>query len=171
MKSYCSLRIDIGDRESAFDGGFRRLADDRRLRQHGVGIRVSEMANYVENSRGTTTSCGAKDIGRVNVVVFVVVVVWSHKLNVIFIIRDSVFVDWIESLKAYNSFKTILQSKLLQCLGSVDFVCVCEYLNSKKKEKRISLEKYLSDKIEGFFFCLFCFALFVIVVKVLTILR
>lgn len=79
------------------------------------------MTNYVENLRAIGASCGGSSR--------------FHKPNVILIIRNSVLVSRIQSLKAYNPFKTVFQSEPAENFNSMNFVRICEdlYLFSPRK--------------------------------------
>lgn len=77
---------------------------------------------------------------------------WTGELNVILIIRHNVFVDRIQSLKAYDPLKTIFQTKDVECFNSMDLVSICEDLIYKlNSENHINIHNNLTPLLYKIF--------------------
>lgn len=107
--SYCSLRVDLGNYESLFNGIYRWFADNWRLRKVFIGIWSRKMLEDIKRTSGKT---GTRTI--------------SLRFSTFDIIRRVLI--GVQCFKANNSFKTIFQPQFAESFNSMVLIRICEYL-------------------------------------------
>jgi len=111
--SYCPSRVYICHTENLFKWILRGFAYNRGPRKHYIRIRTMNVFIKIKNPSG----------------------IWFT--------FTAIFIGGIQGLKAYNSFKTILQSKPAKHSTSMGLVWVRKNLAKKNYDSNIMLKIYL----------------------------